>query len=304
MCKCKYCLLLVLRVVFTLVLFELLARLSCLNARTHLPSLSFVLWVRVGRSSWSYVASLVWIWLTRRMVHICTYQRRYLLLVLRVSPRCLIIVWARFLLERLPTPLLVAFDCFVGASGVPRGYLMIASYIWISANFVHPDPGWPSFVPVVVGAVWFCSLCFVIARALCLLQRPPPALLVAFDRFVGVSTVHLGSLGWTCRVAGLDFAELRASGSRMAVICARCGRCCVVICFMIGRAALCLLQRSPPLLVAFDRFVGVLTVHIGVLDDGHAGSRGWISANFVPDCCHLCSRCCLLSVLITLLVVL
>ena len=51
--------------------------------------------------------------------------------------------------------------------------------------------------------------CFLwlFVRCACLCDLPP--LLVAFDRVVGVSTVHLWVLGG-CHVAGLDFDELRA----------------------------------------------------------------------------------------------
>ena len=74
-----------------------------------------------------------------------------------------------------------------------------------------------------------------------------PPLLVAFDRFVGVSGVRLGVLGGCC-VAGLDFDELRArlSSSYVAALLFVVGAADhSVRCFVIDRA-LCLLQRPHP----------------------------------------------------------
>ena len=71
-------------------------------------------------------------------------------------------------------------------------------------------------------------------------------LLVAFDRFVGVSGVRLGVFGG-CRVAGLDFDELRAglSSSYVAALLFVVSADHSVCYFVIARA-LCLLQRSLP----------------------------------------------------------
>ena len=82
-------------------------------------------------------------------------------------------------------------------------------------------------------------------RCACSCDLPP--LLVAFDRFVGVSGVRLGVLGGCC-VAGLDFDELRArlSSSYVAALLFVVGAADhSVRCFVIDRA-LCLLQRPHP----------------------------------------------------------
>ena len=80
-------------------------------------------------------------------------------------------------------------------------------------------------------------------RCACSCDLPP--LLVAFGRFVGVSGVRLGVLGG-CRVAGLDFDELRAglSSSYVAALLFVVGADHCVRCFVVARA-LCLLQQPP-----------------------------------------------------------
>ena len=86
---------------------------------------------------------------------------------------------------------------------------------------------------------------WLLVRCACSCDLPP--LLVAFDRFVGVSGVRLGVLGGCC-VAGLDFDELRArlSSSYVAALLFVVGAADhSVRCFVIDRA-LCLLQRPHP----------------------------------------------------------
>ena len=104
-------------------------------------------------------------------------------------------------------------------------------------------------------------------------------LLVAFGRFVGVSGVRLGVLGG-CRVAGLDFDELRTglSSSYVATLLFVVGADHSVRCFVIVRA-LWLLQRPPstPYRVRSVRgcvMCSLLGV-VGLLGGGGQGAGFW-----------------------------
>ena len=137
---------------------------------------------------------------------------------------------------------------------------------------------------------------FVVLRMLvrCACSRDLPPLLIAFDRFVGVSAVRLGVLGG-CRVTGLDFDEFRAglSSSYVAALLFVAGADHPARCFVIARA-LCLLQRSPstPHRVRSVRgFVVCSLGFVGLLVGQGAGALG---------CAHArCSRaerpCCVFS---------
>ena len=170
---------------------------------------------------------------------------------------CLFVIdRAVFFWRSPPTPPLVALSI-----GLWVFRLFILKSCADSANFVHSDAGWSSLVPAVVGAVWFCSLCFVIARAPCLLQRSPP-LLVAFGRFVVVSTVHLGVSDGHVASLGLISANFRPDCSHMclSLLFDHSERSLVVVC------APCLLLRPPRSLYRFRSvhrcagFAGLLAV--------------------------------------------
>ena len=117
-----------------------------------------------------------------------------------------------------------------------------------AARASDADPGWSSYVPVplvVVGAAWFCSLCFVVVRALRLIVRCPPTP----RRFRSVCGCFDCS-SWSLRRMSRRRAGFRRTSCLIVIICARaagCCRCCVVpFVFFVVVRALRLFVRSPP----------------------------------------------------------
>ena len=98
-----------------------------------------------------------------------------------------------------------------------------------AARASDADPGWSSYVPallVVVSAAWFCSLCFVVVRALRLFVRCPPTP----RRFRSVCGCFDCS-SWSPRRMSRRGAGFRRTSCLIVIICARaagCCRCCVV----------------------------------------------------------------------------
>ena len=116
--------------------------------------------------------------------------------------------------------------------------------------------------------------CFVIARAPCLLLSPPfpsphrvrSVCGCLFRVFILGSRTDVASRDWIARagLASCVLAQLVVVGAE-----SRCTLLCDRSCAVLAPVT------PPPLLIAFDRFVGF---GCGV------SSRDWISTNFVPDC--------------------
>ena len=136
---------------------------------------------------------------------------------------------------------------------------------------------------------------FVVVRALRLFVRSPPTP----RRF------RSGCGCFNCSSWGLGRMSRRGAGFRgtsclIVVICARaagCCRCCVVL-FVVFCGCSCAAPvcAIPPHSSSLS--VGLWVFQLFILESwADVTSRGWISRNFVPGCCHMCSRCWLLSVL-------
>ena len=98
----------------------------------------------------------------------------------------------------------------------------------------------------------------------------------------------------------------RRTSCLIVVICARaagCCRCCVVL-FVVFCDCSCGVPFCAISPHSASLSIGLWVFRLSILESKtDVASRGSISTNFVPGYCHMCSRCCLLSVLVTRFVV-
>ena len=105
--------------------------------------------------------------------------------------------------------------------------------------------------------------------------------------------------------------SLRGAGFRrtlclIVIICARAaGSClCCVDPFVVFCDCSCAVPFCAISPHSSSLSIGLWVFQLFIFESRtDVASRGWISTNSVPGYCHMCSRCCLLSVLVTLFVV-